>query len=97
MPTYVTLVKWTEQGMKGIKDLPIRFEEAGKAMEAMGGKFLSAYVTMGLYDMVVISEGPNDEAASTAALAIASQGNLQTTTMRAFTPAEFAAILKKVP
>jgi len=38
MPTYVTLVKWTEQGIKGIKDFPIRFEEAGKAMEAMGGK-----------------------------------------------------------
>ena len=79
------------------KDFPSRFEEAGKAMEAMGGKFLSAYVTMGPYDMVVVGEGPNDEAASAAALAIASQGNLQTTTMRAFSPAEFAKILKKVP
>ena len=97
MPTYVTLVKWTEQGIKTIKDFSSRFEAAGKAMEAMGGKFTDTYITMGEYDMVVVSEGPSDEAATAGALAIASRGYVRTTTMRAFTPAEFAEILKKLP
>ncbi len=67
MPTYVTLVKWTEQGIQKIKDLPDRLESAGKLMEAMGGKFTGTYITMGEYDMVVVSEGPSDEAATAAA------------------------------
>ncbi len=97
MPTYVVLVNWTEQGVKSIKDFPARLEASRKAMEAMGGKFINVYVTMGEYDMVVIAEGPTDEAAAAAALATASQGNLRTTSMRAFTPAEFAGVLKKLP
>lgn len=52
---------------------------------------------MGQYDMVVIAEGPPDEAAAAAALATASQGNLRTTTLRAFMAAEFAEVLKKPP
>ena len=97
MPTYVTLVKWTEQGIQKIKDLPDRLEAAGKIMEAMGGKFTGMYITTGEYDMVVVAEGPSDEAASAALLAIASRGFVRTVTMRAFTPVEFAGILKKLP
>ena len=97
MPTYVVLVNWTEQGIKTVKDFPTRLEAARKVMEAMGGKFISVYVTLGEYDMVVLAEGPSDEAAAAAALATASQGNLRTITLRAFTPAEFAEVLKKLP
>jgi len=96
MPTYVTLIKWTEQGMKAVKDALTRLEAAEKAAAAGGGKFVGAYVTMGDYDLVVIAEGPSDEDAAAANLAIASQGNVRTTTMRAFTKAEFAEILKKL-
>lgn len=96
MPTYVTLVKWTEQGIKSIKDVPGRLEAAGKIIEAMGGKFTDTYITMGEYDMVVVSEGPNDEAVTAGTLGIASRGYVRTVTMRAFTPAEFAEILKKL-
>jgi len=48
-------------------------------------------------DLVSIGEWPNDETASTTALAIASRGTVRTTTMRAFTPEEFAEIVKKLP
>ena len=96
MPTYVTLYKWTEQGVKDIKGVPARFEAAKKLTESMGGKILGLYVTMGDYDVVAIAEGPSDEVASAAALAIATKGNVRSVTMRAFTESEFVEILKKI-
>ena len=96
MPTYVTLFKWTEQGVKNVKDAPARFEAAKKLTEAMGGKFLGLYVTMGEYDIIAVTEGPSDEVAAAIALSIASKGNAKTTTMRAFTESEFSEIVKKV-
>ena len=96
MPTYVTLFKWTEQGVKDVKNAPARFQAAKKLTESMGGKVLGLYVTMGEYDVVAVTEGPSDEVASAVALSIASKGNAKTTTMRAFTEGEFAEIVKKV-
>jgi uncharacterized protein with GYD domain len=52
---------------------------------------------MGEYDMVAVSEWPNDQAASSFVLAIGAQGNVTSTTMRAFTPDEFAQIVEKIP
>jgi uncharacterized protein with GYD domain len=96
MPTYVTLFKWTEQGVKDVKNAPARFEASKKLIESAGGKILGLYVTMGEYDIVAVTEGPSDEAAAAIALSIASKGNAQTTTMRAFTESEFSEIVKKV-
>jgi len=97
MPTYVTLFKWTEQGIKDVKNAPARIEAANKAVEALGGKVLGVYITMGEYDLVAVTEGPSDEVAAAAALAMATRGNVTTTTCRAFTPGEFAEIVKKLP
>jgi uncharacterized protein with GYD domain len=96
MPTYVTLFKWTDQGVKDVKNAPARFDASKKLTEAMGGKILGLYVTMGEYDIVAVTEGPSDEMASAVALSIAAKGNAKTTTMRAFTESEFSAIVKKV-
>ena len=96
MPTYVTLFKWTEQGVKNVKEAPARYAAAKKFAESLGGKFVSLYVTMGECDLVAVSESPSDEVASAIALSIASKGNVKTTTMRAFTESEFTEILKKV-
>ena len=96
MPTYVTLFKWTEQGVRDVKNAPARFEAARKLTASMGGKILGLYVTMGEYDIVAVTEGPSDEVAAATALSIASKGNAKTTTLRAFTESEFSGILKKV-
>ena len=96
MPTYVTLFKWTEQGVKDVKNAPARFQASKKLTESMGGKILGLYVTMGEYDIVAVTEGPSDEVASAITLSIASKGNAKTTTMRAFTDSEFSEIVKKI-
>jgi uncharacterized protein with GYD domain len=63
----------------------------------MGGKLSGFYGVMGEYDYVAVGEMPNDEAATTFALALSSLGNVRTTTLRAYTREEFAAMVKKLP
>ena len=97
MPTYISLYKFTDQGIKGIKEIPSRIEEAVKNYEKMGGKVIGVYPVLGEYDIVAIGEAPSDETAMTFALALGSQGNVRTTTLKAFTTEEFKEIVKKLP
>ncbi|MEW6569130.1 MAG: GYD domain-containing protein [Chloroflexota bacterium] len=97
MPSYILLMKLTDQGIKAIKDAPGRIEAGIKGFEAMGGKVLGFYTVMGEYDYVAVGEAPSDEVATTFALALGSQGNVRTTTLRAYTKEEFAEMVKKLP
>ncbi len=97
MPNYVILMKLTDQGAKTIKDAPGRVEAGIKAFEKMGGKVIGFYAVMGEYDYVAVGEAPSDEVATTFALGLGLLGNVKTTTLRAFTKEEFAAMVKKLP
>ena len=97
MPTYIMLTKLTDQGCKGVKNAPQRIEQAVKAAEAMGGKMLGFYATMGEYDYVAIAEAPSDEVMMTFLLGISSLGNARMTTLKAFTKEEFAELVKRLP
>jgi uncharacterized protein with GYD domain len=97
MPVYVTLFKFTEQGIRVVKDNKKNQEESIKRVEKMGAKILGVYMTMGEYDIVAVGEAPSDEAAVAASLAASSDGNVRATTLRAFTPKEFEEIVSKLP
>ena len=97
MPTYVILMNLTEQGVKNVKEAPARIEATAKALEAVGGKLIGFYVVMGQYDYVAIAEGPSDEVALTQLLGLGMQGNVKTTTLKAFTKEELAEIVKRLP
>ena len=97
MPYYIILCNWTDQGIRNIKDAPKRTAAARAAVEKAGGKWLGFYNTFGQYDMVLITEGANDETVMSVALAIGSQGNVRTTTLKAFPEAEAAKIIEKLP
>jgi uncharacterized protein with GYD domain len=97
MNTYITLMKLTDQGVKDLKDSPKRIEANIKAIEKTGGKLIGFYSTLGEYDYIAIAEGTSDETAATFNLALSSQGNVRTTTLRAFTTREFADMIKKIP
>ncbi len=84
MPTYVTLIHYTEQGVKTFKDLKSRLDETRRAGETMGAKLIAFYLTMGQYDAVVISEAPDDATVAKLALAAGGRGNVRTETLRAF-------------
>ena len=97
MPMYVTLIRYTEQGIKTFKDLPSRLEETRKAGEAAGAKLVAFYLTMGQYDAVIVSEAPDDETVATLALAAGGRGNVRTETLRAFTEDEAKKLAAAVP
>ena len=96
MPTYVTLIRYTEQGVKTFKDLPQRLEDTRKAGEAVGAKLISFHLTMGQYDAIVISDAPDDETVATLALAAAGRGNVRTETLRAFNEDEAKSIAARL-
>ena len=97
MQTYILLMKLTDQGIKEIKNAPEGIEEGIKAWQAMGGKFIGFYATMGEYDYIAIGEHPSEQAAMTFALMLSSGGNIRTTTLKAFTREELTEMIKKLP
>ena len=97
MPTYISLLSYTQKGAENMKESPARVEEARKVFKAMGAELKQFYLTLGQYDAVVISEGPDDETAAKLALMISGQGNVRTETFRAFTEDEFQKIAAALP
>ena len=95
MPTYVSLIHWTEQGIKNYKDTTKRLEDFTKLAESRGGRVREALYTVGEYDIVTVTEFPDDESATAALLQVGSLGNVRTTTMRAFAADEMAGIISR--
>jgi uncharacterized protein with GYD domain len=93
MPHFVSLMRYTQQGIAKIKESPARLDAAKKAAEKAGGKIHTWYLTMGKYDALVISEFPNDEACAQFMLSVGALGNLTTQTLKAFTEAEYRKII----
>ena len=96
MATFVTLINFTDQGIRNIKDSPTRFESFKALMEAQGGVVKSVYYTLGNYDMVVIVEGDED-AAMTGNLTVGSLGNVRTQTLRGFSVDEMKRFISNMP
>ncbi len=97
MPTYVSLYRWTSQGIQNVKQSPGRIDQAKKAIAKAGGKLKHIYVTMGQYDVVAVTEWPSDDAAASFLLAQGSEGNVTSETLRAFSEAEFKKIVAQIP
>jgi uncharacterized protein with GYD domain len=95
MPTYVTLVHWTEQGIKNYKDTTSRGEDFSKLVESSGGRVRELLWTVGEYDIVVVVDFPDDETGTAALLQVGSLGNVRTSTMRAFSADEMGAIIRR--
>jgi uncharacterized protein with GYD domain len=93
MPHFVTLFRYTQQGITKIKESPKRLDAAKKAAEKAGGKVHGFYLTLGKYDGVLISEFPNDEACAQHLLSLGGLGNVTTQTLKAFTEAEYRKII----
>jgi uncharacterized protein with GYD domain len=93
---YVSLVQFTDQGIRGIKDTVKRSEAAMAEAEKMGMRIVQPLWTMGAYDVVVLLEAPDDETMSAFTLKIGSMGSVKTHTMRAFTKDEMEKLLAKL-
>jgi uncharacterized protein with GYD domain len=96
MATFITNIKFTQQGVKGIDDTTKRAAAFKAAAKKLGVKVTDIYWTLGDYDGLLILEAPDDETATTVLLHLGAVGNVHTTTCRAFTAAEMDKMLTKV-
>ena len=97
MPTYITLIKYTQQGVENMKDSPNRLDTAKELFKSMGAEIKAFYLAMGSYDAVVISEAPDDETGMKLALTTASAGAIRTETQRVFPEDEYRKIISELP
>jgi len=95
MKTYVALCRFTEQGIRSVKDTTRRAD----AVKEAAGKFgatMQIYWTSGRFDLLAIIDAPDEESANAFALSIGTAGNIRTEMLRAFTKDEMNAILGKM-
>jgi uncharacterized protein with GYD domain len=97
MPTYITLMKWTQQGVQTAKDAPARLDVGKQLVKSLGGEIKGFYLVMGEFDFVLITEAPDDETVAKAIILTGMQGNVSTRTMRAFTEDEYRNIIASLP
>jgi uncharacterized protein with GYD domain len=95
MATYVTLIKFTEQGAKKFKDTGKRAAEFKASAKKLGIEVKEQYWCLGAYDGVLVFDAPDDETATAGLLTLSSQDNVTTQTLRAFTATEMVKILTK--
>jgi uncharacterized protein with GYD domain len=97
MPTYISLVRFTDRGIEAARQTTQRIADWAAMVESMGVSIMQMYWTLGQYDQVCIFEAPDDEAAASVLLAADLLGNIRTQTLRAFTSSEIEKILAKIP
>lgn len=93
MPTYIALLKWTNQGIAKVKDSAKRVDAGRKAFKKAGAEFKDVYLTMGRYDLVCVIDAPDDETYAKAVLGLGSQGNVSTETLKAFGEDDYRRII----
>jgi uncharacterized protein with GYD domain len=96
MAMYVSLLQFTEQGIRSVKDTTKRAAAATTEAEKMGLKVRDSFWTLGSYDWVLLLEAPDDQSVTAFTLKLGSLGNVKTQTMRAFRSEEMEGILAKI-
>ena len=92
MATFISLLNFTDQGIRNVKDSPDRYEAFRAMAEKLGVTVKGLYYTVGPYDIVAVMEG-TDEAVTTALLQVGSLGNVRTQTLRGFSLEEMKKIV----
>ena len=97
MATYISLINFTDQGIRNVKQSPERAQAFRDMAEKAGATVKAIYWTLGNHDIVAITEVPDDETAMALLLTTGSLGNIRTQTLKGFSVKEMAPILAKLP
>ncbi len=84
MAVYVTLYRYTDEGMKGIKNAADIARGWQQEADKRGVAVRALYWLQGAYDAVTIVESDDEDAVNGLLLAIGAQGMLRTETLRGF-------------
>jgi len=97
VPTYIMLMKWTQEGMEQIKDDEQRIERLRNIFKSVGGEIKALYFTFGQYDKIIIAEAPSDEAMAKAVLRLGGFGTVSVQTLKAFPEKDGLDIIRGLP
>src|SRR5438105_15773915 len=97
MATYISLVNYTDQGIRNIKDSPKRLDAAKKMLKDMGGELKQFYLTMGSHDIVAVVEAPSDETVAKVVVMLAADVNGRTSRQMAVTAAVNPTLISTLP
>src|SRR5947209_20304162 len=93
MSMYMLRCSYTDQASRNMKEMPSRREAAYEKAKKLGVEIKAAYLALGVYDLIVHIEAPNEETVAKFVLSLAAMGNLRTTTVRCFPESEFEKIV----
>jgi uncharacterized protein with GYD domain len=93
MATFITTIKFTEKGIQGIQESPKRADAFKAAAKKIGAKVKDIYWTLGYFDGIIVFDAPDDETATAAMLHLSAEGNVHTTTARAFVSQEMGKVV----
>ena len=96
MPTYLMLVNFTDQGVRGVKEIPSRQDKSRETAKKFGVERKQVWMTFGPYDFVHLYEAPSDEAMAKFVMTLASFGNVRTTVMRAWDESEHLPLISQL-
>lgn len=97
MPTFISYLNWTDQGIRNVKDSPNRVEAARGALKNLGGEIKDMYLTTGQYDLLLVVDAPDADVMAKFAMSLGQQGNVRSTTVRGFTEDEYLSIVADLP
>ena len=96
MADYVILATFTDQGLKAAKDSPKRAEAFRQMAQTFGVTVKDIFWTQGRYDIVAVTEAPDEIAATALNLSLSALGNIRTESLRAFSAEEMGKIVAKM-
>ena len=96
MPTYVSLINWTDQGIRNVRDTMERADRSNELADRHGVRLEQLYWTVGPHDLVSIAEAPDEESIIAFLLELSSAGNVRTTTLRAYNREEMSRIIERL-
>jgi len=92
MKRYITLLHFTEEGAKHVKDSTKRAQDFDALAEKAGVTIEGQYWTIGSLDGVLIIKTDDEQKALHLLLELTANGNVRTETLRAYLAEEFDAI-----
>jgi uncharacterized protein with GYD domain len=96
MATYMTLINFTDEGVRHIKDTTNRAGHYKELAAKLGCTVREIWWTQGQYDVVSVVDAPDEVSMTALAMSVGKLGYIRTQTMRAFSASELAPIMEKV-
>ena len=97
MVTYIGLMNFTDKGLQSVKSTTQRAAAAKEVAGRYGVTMREIWWTLGNHDIVCVLDAADEQSLTAYELAIASQGNVRSQSLRAFTAAEMDKVLARLP